>query len=338
MEIEITSVSGVTRLTLPLSPSPAGRSACAVSPPGQSLGVARDSGDAPLLPLIRRQVRRHPGMVLSALASDPLSPLSTLQASAGAVCAITPASRSSSAWDFARRHLYLFGSGGVHALSVSQAMKAVSAHVIDSRPVESAAHVAWSPEGVYALSGETLLRVTGSRAAAVADGVSARAIGWSGSSGSLWCTLPGGSAMVRTPEGSWHICTLPGDSDYSVLGDGRMLTLFSRGYMTGAQGNDGSPVDILWIRRIYLARGGKPLALRGVEVYLSSSAARVTIGLYGDNGSRHPHLISSVDIEGEVTAPVRLPVIFPCPFIWFSVKIEGSLAPGSLISAVNLIS
>lgn len=337
IEIEITRPSGTTRLTLPLSPSAAQSSACAVSPRGQSVGIAVDPGTAPLLPFTRRQVRRHPGLVLSSLASDPLTPLSSIVASAGNVCAVTPASRSSSAWDFARRHLYLFGSGGIHALSVNHGMKTVSAHLIDSRPVESAAHVAWSPEGVYALSGDRLLRVSGSRAAEIADGVAARAIGWCGSSGRLWCTLPGGSAMVRSPDGSWHSCSLPGESPYSVLGDGKALTLFSRAYMTGPPGSDGSAADILWQRRIYLARCGVPLALRGVEVHLSSSAARVSVGLYGDNGSRHPHLISSVDIEGEVAAPVRLPVIFPCPFIWFTVRIEGSLAPGSLISAVNLI-
>lgn len=86
-----------------------------------------------------------------------------------------------------------------------------------------------------------------------------------------------------------------------------------------------------------LARGGVPQAIRYVEVHMSSPAARLTIGLYGDNGSAVTRLITSVDVEGEITAPVVLPVIFPCPFIYFSLKIEGSLAPASLITAVKLI-
>ncbi len=337
IEIEVTRRSGTTRLSVPLSPSPAASLAFAMTPGGATLGNPLAAGESPLLPVILRKERRQGGLVLSALAFDPLTPLSSIVASKGSVVAITPASRSSSAWDFARRHLYLFGSGGIHALAVSSAMRSVSAHLIDSRQVESGLHVAWSPDGVYALSGGDLLRVRGSRAETVADSVTARAVGWCGATGRLYCSSAGGSVMVRSPDGSWHSCGLPGSSSYSLIADGQRLLLYSDTHMVELPGGATTAPEVFWMRRLRLARRSVTLAIRGVEVHLSSPAAKVTIGLYGDNGSRVPRLITSVDVDGEVAAPILLPVIFPCPFLYFTVKLEGTLAPGSLLTALHLI-
>lgn len=119
------------------------------------------------------------------------------------------------------------GSAGIHAVAVSAAMKAVSAHLIDSRSVVSARHVAWSPDGVYALSGRNLLSVGGSRAKVIADSVSTSAIGWCGSTGRLYCVTGATLLRVRSPDGSWHSSVLPGSAQYSVIGDGHRLLLCS---------------------------------------------------------------------------------------------------------------
>ena len=330
IEIEITRPSGTSRLTLPLTP---GVSSSAIF--SSNLFVPASQPSAAIL--VRRNFRRHPGLILPALFADPLAPVSALEATSGTIAAITPASRSSSSWDFARRHLYIFGSAGIHAVAVSAAMKAVSAHLIDSRSVVSARHVAWSPDGVYALSGRNLLSVGGSRAKVIADSVSASAIGWCGSTGRLYCVTGATLLRVRSPDGSWHSSVLPGSAQYSVIGDGHRLLLCSATHILAPPGVPASQVDVRWQRRLRLARSGVPLALRGVEVHLVSSSAQLTVSLYGDNGSRCLSLIASVEVDGSVDAPLLLPVIFPCPFIYFSVSIEGTVAAGSALSAVNLV-
>ena len=335
IEIEITRPSGVTRLSLPLTPY--GSVAAAMNRGTSSTGDTLSAGATPLKPVTRRRRRRQRGLMLTALSSSPLTPLSALTATSGTIVAVTPASRSSSAWDFARRHLYLFGSGGIHAVAVSSAMKSVSAHLIDSRAVTAAAHVARSPDGVYALSAGNLLLVKGSRAELVDDRVTAGRIGWSGADGSLYCTSGVAAVTVRSPDGSWHTRELPGTSEYAMTGDGNRLVVYSGSRFITLPSARAESAAVYWKRRLMLARGGVPQAIRCVEVHMSSPAARLTIGLYGDNGSAVTRLITSVDVEGEITAPVVLPVIFPCPFIYFSLKIEGSLAPGSLITAVKLI-
>lgn len=332
IEIEIARPSGTTRLTLPLTPGVSSSAAILAN-----LATLATPSSPSAAIKVRRNFRRHPGLILSALFADPLAPVSALEATPGTIAVITPASRSSSSWDFARRHLYIFGSAGIHAVAVSAAMKAVSAHLIDSRSVVSARHVAWSPDGVYALSGRNLLSVGGSRAKVVADSVSASAIGWCGSTGRLYCVTGATLLRVRSPDGSWHSSVLPGSAQYSVIGDGHRLLLCSATHILAPPGVPASQVDVRWQRRLRLARSGVPLALRGVEVHLVSSSAQLTVSLYGDNGSRCLSLIASVEVDGSVDAPLLLPVIFPCPFIYFSVSVEGTVAAGSELSAVNLV-
>lgn len=332
IEIEITRPAATTRLSVPLLPTAGGSAACVMTSSGGTTG-----SDVTLLPVVRRIARRHPGLIIAAHSTDPLSPTSMLEATTGSIVAITPASRSSSSWDFARRHLYLFGSGGIHAVAVSSALKAVSAHLIDSRSVASGSHVAWTPEGVYAVSARNLLCVGGSRAKVVAEGVNAGAIGWCGANSRLYCIAGATSVTVRSHDGSWHTAPLPGTASYSITGDGHRLLLHSATHMVAPPEVATSPVDIRWERRLRLSRRGAPLAISGVEVHLVSTGARLVIGLYGDNGSRTPSLIASAEVDGELSAPVLLPVIFPCPFFYFTVRIEGMLTPGSRLTEVNLI-
>ncbi len=335
MDVEVTCADGVARLSLPLVPTPCGTMACYMSP-GVSpvaLTFVKDVTSQPLTPALRRVPLRRCGCLLTTSVISPMEVESAVEVSQAPVVAVTPAVRSAAAWDFARRHLYAFGLGGIHAVAVSGGRTAVSSHPVDPRPVESAAAVAWSPGGVYVAASGQLLRLAGTRTEVVAGRFAADAIGWCGADNSLHLISGGCDRMVMSAGGAWYSAPAADRRGCSLIsGGGAVLLSDGESVADVAVAEEGRPVPILFYRRV---SAGSPAAVKAVECSLRATGASLTLSLCGDNGSGHPHLIASMDVDGDVNAPLVLPVIFPCPFIFFTVSLSG-IVKNCLMTECNL--
>ncbi len=116
-----------------------------------------------------RRDRNHAAALIAAPKHSPLLPGSALECGSAPVCAVMPAVRSQSSWDFARTHLYAFSASGIYAVAIHSSRRLAAATMIDPRGVGSAADLVYHSDGILALTtaGE-MLRVAGARAIEVA--------------------------------------------------------------------------------------------------------------------------------------------------------------------------
>lgn len=331
MEVRITRTDGIvfTR-TFMLAPGPDGTVACSSAVDCTPVAVEDNSTAHEVIsPLMERVSSRRPGLIVAASASSPLAPLSQLPVSQGAVTALTAASGSSSAWDFARRHLYAFTSSGIYAVAVNSSMSLASAHIIDSRCVMSRDCVAFSPDGVYAVASGDLLKVTGSRAQTVVRSCGGDAVAWSVSRGELWHVATDGTVRVMNPRSLWYV--RKGVVPQSMLSSGSRLYITTGTALLDASVESIGEVDVAWRSRVELP---EPYALRHcsrLSCVMSAGRGKLTMNLSGDNGSGHPHNLLSVDFEAPVWNVVTRRILGPARR-FLTVSLAGTVDSGALIA------
>lgn len=276
MELCVSYGDGTHRsAVIELSPSPCRRMACHMSADGAP--VELEPCAEPLAPISSGGPQRLAGMVLAAAPSSPAVIDSAAHITCGRITAITPAAKSSSAWDFARRHLYVFSVDGVYALSVNASRSLSSAHIIDRRGVDDGRKVAVAPDGVYASAfGDTLLRITASKAGQVMARCRARRLVYRPELQELWCLMP---------DDRWLVL----DSDRCV------------------RYSDGT--DRVSYTASFALPGRMPRTLGAVTWRVGADDCRLRAAVEGDNGSRRPGLITALDVAGSVHAPLRARIV-----------------------------
>lgn len=297
MEIQVSTADGGGRkvMELPLRPTPDGTMSYYLAPDLKPIAV--ESGltvTVPLLPVDSPFGAKRGGLLAVSFLDDPFALRSCIDICDGDIVAVTPASRSSSAWDFARRHLYLFSTSGVYSAAVNASCTLTSAHLISPLPVVEPAHAAYSPEGVYFLSGGSLFRAAGSRIEAVMSDIGAEALAWSQEHGWLWCRMADGAFLAVTADGRW-----------SAVRPGRAGR-------------------ILWRRRLALD-GMNPAPLRRIRWLMSGSGVSLDVRVSGDNGcGPNAADLLTVHVAGSICSPVRSPVRAG-PFRYLTVEVSGTV-------------
>lgn len=251
---------------------------------------------SPLPPVSR------PGSILSALATDPLVPVSQVNSCAGAITGLAPACRSQSSWDFSRTHLIAASTAGIHAVCFNSRAGYVSATLIDPRPAPSGA--LFAPDAVYIPVAGGIVLVTGARA----------------------------RKFIRLPfdVGQMHYCT----DEQMVVGrssSGSSLWIAPTGELS-LIGDEGR---VSFSAEIAVPSSSRPLFL-SVPVLTSSFAGSLT--MFGHSGN---HLAPSAcygcaSINGAIPAPLRMRVASLPPRLRVIVCLSGSTAPDFSISTPRI--
>lgn len=280
-------------LDFPLTPTPDGRMACWVSPGFAPVEVASgDSGAAPLLPVDKPVKVCRGGMLAVGRFDEPGRLLSAIDVCGGVVVRVTPSSKSGGAWDFGRRHLYVFSTAGVYSVSVNASCTLSSVHPVHDLPVESGASVASAPSGVYFLSGGSLWRVRGTTVDMVMSGIGAESLTWSNAGCRLWCHRSDGSCVVLTDDGS----------RYEHRPDGA----------------------VAWSERIELD-SPRPGRLRWMRWLMSGKGVSLDVGVYGDNGvASEAVCLTGMHVEGCLGSALRCGVVAR-PFRYLTVRVAGTV-------------
>ncbi len=290
MEVGVSYGDGTHRyIAVPLSPSPCRRMACRLS--DNCSPVALELCEEPLAPVLSGHPPRLAGTILAASPSSPVVIDSAAEITCGRITAVTPAAKSSSAWDFARRHLYVFSVDGIHALSVNASRTLSSAHIIDRRGVDDGRKVTVTPDGVYAAAfGDTLLRIAASKADTVMSRCAARRLVYRPDLQELWCLMP---------DDRWLVL----DSDNCV------------------RYSDGS--GTISYTTSFALPGQRPLPLGAVTWRVRADDCTLRAAVEGDNGSRRPALINALNVAGAVHAPLRAHIVSR-PVRTLTLRLSGS--------------
>ncbi len=334
LEIMITETGGTSRyLSLPLSPHPVLHYSYYHNPSWMPVPIP--VSDTLLSPVNRRSPsgRKH-GMVAVAPVTDPFNIISSLIVTTGSVAAVTAARRSSSAWDFARRHLYVFSSTGIYAVAVNAARSLMSAHIIEPVSVDSPSRVADTPQGVMAVSDGKLLNVTGATAKLLSIKFPASAIAWNPRAMELWALRPDGVSATALDKDT-HLRTDIGAVDSMHSAPGMLLLRRGSRYYNPLEEDDNAGCrTVKWSIRLD-APQYSPSRLNRIKWVMNASSAALTISVLGDNGSGHPHLIAKNFVKGAILAPVVMTFpSFPVRYLTFTV--EGELSSDGRLNTIFL--
>ena len=285
-------------------------------------------------------VRRLTMPLTIAKARSPRCVTAAGELASGEILAITPAVRTSSAWDFARLHLYAFATSGIYALAVNAARKKMAVSLIDSRPVVSAAHVAPAVGAVYALAASDLVEVAASSAKTLATGVSARALGWDSSHNELWIARDN---EVRIMSAAGFYTRTMSVSAMARLGGLLYVATGSAVTYAGEEVPAGE-IDIAWSLR--LLRDDVtvttfpprlfPPRLSSIAWNMNADFADIALRIDGDNGSGQSVNMLTLEADGAIDFPINARTNLPTR-LFMSFSFEGTADASFSFRGISLL-
>jgi len=169
-----------------LVPDPSGRMAFWLADEVKPVDLPAAAGNQPV-PVESPLPVRFPGLVAVAPASLPLIPSAAVASTSGNPVAIVAAPGVSGGWDSGAGRFYLFGRGGIAALTINSARSRATVRHLDGRPVESRPAVCPVGNAVAAIAGGDLVSVAGQRVTTLRAFVGAGAIGWNSRHDEIIC-------------------------------------------------------------------------------------------------------------------------------------------------------
>lgn len=302
--------------------------------------------EAYVIPSANTKTNARHGCVTSAPASSPLNLSSALHITQGKIVAITPAVRSSSAWDFARSHLYAFSTTGIYAVAINSSRSAISANIIDARKVYSHDAVTFSESGAYVIASGALLRISGSKSTTIDTQTSFKSIGWCSSFNELWCVNATNNMVTIRASDKYYRRDIVADVILSSL-DGSLFILSNGVLMNCSREQQPESINVSWLTRIktrnvFAPPGSKynrPTRLKLISWHIFSAAANISLSLRGDNGagdnSTYPLL--KLIASGSINAPISTRIYAP-PRLYLTLAIEGTASPDTSFSEIRIIS
>lgn len=321
--VAVTSGDGtVRRATFSLTPDEGGTMALYVQPEGKAISLPEVEEDY-IIPAMTATAEHHPGMVLTASIDNPLTPIAAVTAVEGAVTAICRPVKSTGALDFTRSRLYLFATSGIYLLSVSSVGGALSSRRIDRHPVASSGHVAETPSGVVAVSGNSTLLADGNRVTMLRQGVDYRSIAYNAAYDELLAIRADGSLTARDMTGGdGHSLDLRPTALYT---DHRLLMTVGGRLLDASRETTATPMPIAWEGEISQFPFA-PLAVKGMEWLVDGREADLRLKLRGAMGGDNPLTLLELHAVGAINAPLRARVLAPCRGR-LSASIEGTVSP-----------
>lgn len=323
MTIAISSGNGtVRRASFPLSSDEGGTMALYVQPEGKAISLPTVEEDY-IIPAMTATAERYPGMILTASIDAPLTPVAAVTAVEGAVTAICRPVKSTGALDFTRSRLYLFATSGIYLLSVSSVGGALSSRRIDRHPVTSSAHVAETPSGIVAVSGNSMLLADGNRVTVLCRGVDYRSIAYNAAYDELLAIRADGSLTARDmTTGDGHSLDLRPTALYT---DHRLLMTLGDRLLDASRETTAASMPIAWEGEMSQFPFA-PLAVKGVEWVIDSREADLRLKLHGASGGDDPLTLLELHAVGAINAPLRARVFAPSRGR-LSASIGGTVSP-----------
>lgn len=334
MEVYVTdSVSGrVRRASLPLQSLPGAGMAVWIGDSLDSVALEEWSGAVPeVSPLYGR---RHTGLLMSASLDAPLQPVSSLRCSHSPVAALLPACGSRSSWNSSRGRIYAFCADGVYNITLDSCRRLMSASCVDVRGVTSDRCVADTPIGTMMLSGGSLVKLSGTRAVTLLDGLDAAGLGWDYCRSRLWLLDRRGNTDLYNPDSGSMCRVLTPVCAETVHSVGTKL-IFDTGTCVL------EPCDVTEEVRPVAWQGNVAvhgrLRVAAVEIGVTASYFSGHMRVTGHNGdyALGGAVLMSAAVEGVLQSPVAARIIAPV-MRYVAVEVSGETSGDFCIRYINL--
>ena len=249
------------------------------------------------------------------------------------ICAVAPAPRGHSGWDFSRAKLLFFSEEGTTLSTIDAEGSFRATSRVDRRPVRSPLAVCHASDSagaaIAAIAGDDLVVISGQRArtlchladipGTVAAGATAT-LGYDPAQREYWVATGGRSIVRISADGRESfgaeipVMNCAGDAEFSdtvnpfafALWQGELIARGPRGtWRISADARPGTlPVRLS-------RRYDTPFTPSMLRVNLFASQVTGTVRLSGDSGSEEPVVMLAMTIDGELNAPVTQPLMVP---------------------------
>lgn len=260
--------------------------------------------------------------------SRPANPLVTERqcvVSGASVLGLAAVPRSLYSGGFGRYPVYLFTTEGIFALPLTMQgaygePRLLSRELLaaGTRPVEADRDIYFSSARGH------LCRLRGSEATVVARGVWIDGMVWDDEHRELWCLDGGGRLWALLDNGHLDRRTL--SVSHLCGGVGQALAVTASGAVHDLTTEQPAVVDVEWLSDSEL----RALPPSEVEWHVYGDQLRLRLVLLGERGvSCHGFIVSELNVEGRLGAPLRTPV-FAQPLRSLRRHITGQASTGTL--------
>ncbi len=300
------------RTEISLAPSHCGRWAYSIAP-GLRPRPLPEGGGMFVVPAATPARTRRPNTLLLAHATTPFTPRAAIGSEAGAVTALTAAPRAGTALGYTRASFYVMGRQGIAAVSAGSGLTTLSSAMLDHRAVGSPRLVAMTPEGVTALAGSDLVRLSGTRVSTLLTGCQADLMAYSPRMRELWLVShiyqasgrPMGASIkvMETDRRTLYTRTGPVPEAFATGTSGLYLQ-DSSGQLYDASTENDLPVAIGFEARVRVPPTGGwqrvplriPLTGRGISGTITVQASQA-------DDSWTPRTVATLTLSGHLTRP-----------------------------------
>lgn len=267
------------------------------------------------------------GILAVASGADPFTLRAAVAADAGPVQALLPAAAAQSSWDFGRARFYSFSAAGIHSVAVGRDADSLSLALLDPRPCSECAPVEASGT-VYALAGDDLVALRGSRVETLRYGVRFDSLLYDGSRHELWGLARDGSVTVIPLRKGWpdYMLGIDAPDPAAVLSSPRGAWLATGDALLDVGRPAAAP--LLDIALVYTARLPRAGAARCLSLDIHG---RLKNALLEASRIRHGHTATAPDLrlrfDADLRAPLRIPFVAP-PAADHLITLRAQAAPG----------
>lgn len=331
LTISISCGGNISRQSFPLSPLPNSNHAIYIHPSLAPFALS-DVADVFIIPTQHTSLFFQPGTVAVSHFNNPLTLTASQHICNGSITSITPAVRSSSSWDFARTHAYLFTTDGIFATSINAAHTAISSHIIDNRHIINKDMVAFANNAVYAIASGDQISISGAKSTTIRPDIHADGIIWSNIFHSLLATTHESKALIiDITHNSTSTCDMPANSSlYNVNGmpliyNNESIYIFTSHNST----------NIKWSHDFHIINPHQRITHATFFIAASHFDGTIALRAHGGAGLDNSYPITTLNIDGAINAPIPIKIIAPHrPYI--NISIDANTSPDFTLHSVKL--
>jgi len=311
--VEMTLLAGSKALTVPLTPTPCGRAAYYLSSGLCPLALTEDRGGF-VVPSASPHRLHYPSAVAVCPVASPFEPVAVSYGDGAAIQALLPALRHSSSFTVPSARFYLFGTGGISSMTLSDNRKRVNLNLLDSRVVSGPRAVTPMAGGVAAIAGGALVTITGARPSTLLEHCPAAMLGWSDRYGELWCIGGAGEdeAVITSHDGEVRYTREGiGIADAVSTGEGLILVT-SSGSLLDTSAEEDAETDVSHVSAISHTFKPGTCAVLQAGIYGEGVSGSITLDVSHGAPERAGATLRTLTIAGgDLNHPLCEPVCLP---------------------------
>ncbi len=276
---------------------------------------------------------RMPGAVALAPVVAPLEVGAVVEVGREAVTAVTPQVRAGSSLDVRRHHFYVFTRGGISAVTAGSGSKMLAAVRLDYRPVMTGAAVTEGADGVFAVAGEDLVKVSGNKVVTLLENTGPCIAGRAGTLGEIWLVSASSDpTMVYNPATQYACYRTDVRPEELITAGERLLLRLQSGEVLDASAETAVPMTVsLTFRRSFK----RAAAVKAFGLRLFSSDFKGKVILAADNGIHSPegaYRIVDFDISGALNRPIESKVL-AAKYRYVTLGVRATVSPDTRLEA-----